>query len=227
MKKNVMWAWIVIILVLMIIAGLGIYKFNLTNDDIIIACTQEAKLCPDGSAVGRTGPNCEFDACPQSKSNFTEADARIIAEKTCIKGGESLAPWYYNENSKTWWFDANLNATKEGCNPACVVSEETKQAEINWRCTGLIKPKWSSENIEQLFAEKYPKYAKTLTVSINKETQNHIRGSIIFETGAPGGNFLATKIDDKWQIVFDGNGQIPCNLSMYEFPADMLSDCAQ
>lgn len=29
------------------------------------ACTMEAKLCPDGSYVGRTGPNCEFTACPQ------------------------------------------------------------------------------------------------------------------------------------------------------------------
>lgn len=29
------------------------------------ACTLEAKLCPDGSAVGRTGPNCEFTPCPQ------------------------------------------------------------------------------------------------------------------------------------------------------------------
>ncbi|MFA7654357.1 MAG: hypothetical protein WCX97_05000 [Candidatus Magasanikbacteria bacterium] len=29
-----------------------------------IACTAEAKLCPDGSAVGRTGPNCEFAPCP-------------------------------------------------------------------------------------------------------------------------------------------------------------------
>jgi len=28
-------------------------------------CTQEAKLCSDGSYVGRTGPNCEFAACPQ------------------------------------------------------------------------------------------------------------------------------------------------------------------
>jgi hypothetical protein len=27
------------------------------------ACTQEAKMCPDGSAVGRTGPNCEFAKC--------------------------------------------------------------------------------------------------------------------------------------------------------------------
>lgn len=32
-----------------------------------IACTMEAKLCPDGSAVGRTGPNCEFAACPEAK----------------------------------------------------------------------------------------------------------------------------------------------------------------
>lgn len=28
------------------------------------ACTLEAKICPDGTAVGRTGPNCEFAACP-------------------------------------------------------------------------------------------------------------------------------------------------------------------
>lgn len=28
------------------------------------ACTQEAKLCADGSYVGRTGPNCEFTPCP-------------------------------------------------------------------------------------------------------------------------------------------------------------------
>src|SRR3990167_4591874 len=27
-------------------------------------CTQKANLCPDGSYVGRTGPNCEFADCP-------------------------------------------------------------------------------------------------------------------------------------------------------------------
>ncbi|MBU2101293.1 DUF333 domain-containing protein [Patescibacteria group bacterium] len=29
-----------------------------------VACTLEAKICPDGSSVGRTGPNCEFSPCP-------------------------------------------------------------------------------------------------------------------------------------------------------------------
>ncbi len=33
-----------------------------------IGCTAEAKLCPDGSAVGRTGPNCDFAPCPEIKS---------------------------------------------------------------------------------------------------------------------------------------------------------------
>lgn len=28
------------------------------------ACTQEAKLCPNGSYVSREGPNCEFAECP-------------------------------------------------------------------------------------------------------------------------------------------------------------------
>ncbi len=27
-------------------------------------CPQDAKLCPDGSAVSRTGPDCSFAACP-------------------------------------------------------------------------------------------------------------------------------------------------------------------
>lgn len=33
------------------------------------ACTMDAKLCPDGSAVGRSGPNCEFAPCPTDNTN--------------------------------------------------------------------------------------------------------------------------------------------------------------
>ena len=29
-----------------------------------VSCTMEARICPDGSAVGREGPNCEFPECP-------------------------------------------------------------------------------------------------------------------------------------------------------------------
>lgn len=36
-----------------------------------IACTADAKICPDGSAVGRTGPNCEFAQCPEEENPTT------------------------------------------------------------------------------------------------------------------------------------------------------------
>jgi hypothetical protein len=40
----------------------------ITDDNGPVACTMDAKICPDGSAVGRTGPNCEFAACPAAKT---------------------------------------------------------------------------------------------------------------------------------------------------------------
>ncbi len=36
-----------------------------------VACTTDAMLCPDGSYVGRSGPNCEF-ACPTSSTTPIE-----------------------------------------------------------------------------------------------------------------------------------------------------------
>ncbi|MFH0952636.1 MAG: hypothetical protein V1838_05695 [Patescibacteria group bacterium] len=140
MKNSTIWISIAAGAVVIAAVGWGIYQFNNNNDNNPVACTEEAKLCPDGSAVGRTGPNCEFAACPEVKSLLSEAEARAIAEDSCIKGGESLAAGIYNGTTATWWYDANLNATQEGCNPACVVSERTETAEINWRCTGLVEP---------------------------------------------------------------------------------------
>lgn len=34
-----------------------------------VLCTLEAKICPDGTSVGRSGPNCEFDPCPSSDTS--------------------------------------------------------------------------------------------------------------------------------------------------------------
>ncbi len=51
------------LVVLIILIG-GVLYFNKdTNNSGNLACTTEAKICPDGSSVGRTGPNCEFAEC--------------------------------------------------------------------------------------------------------------------------------------------------------------------
>lgn len=159
-------------------------------------------------------------------ASLTESEALAIAKKSdCAKSGEVQAESFYNSNSQTWWF--TLKADKAGCNPACVVSAD-KTAEINWRCTGLVTPKESAEEtIWQLLADKYPQYAKTIAILISSETENNVRGSVRFTPESAGGIFLAAKVDGQWQIVHDGNGQIPCSLSKYNFPAGMLSDCAE
>lgn len=185
---------------------------------------------------------CNLNTINETKTNqqktdaMTEAEARLIAEKTCIKGGEALGAGIYNEITKTWWFDANLNATQPGCNPACVVNEETKTAEINWRCTGLKQPEELGEKtggnntnkeIELLFASKYPDQAQNVKVTINKETAEHARGEVAFAPDEPGGIWLAVKTNGVWRIVHDGNGSIPCSLKTdFGFPAEMLADCA-
>lgn len=52
-----------------------------------IACTMEAKLCPDGSYVGRTGPNCEFTPCPGGSREpvYCAQDVRECADGTFVR----------------------------------------------------------------------------------------------------------------------------------------------
>ncbi len=33
-----------------------------------VACTKEARVCPDGTAVGRVPPDCEFAPCPDAST---------------------------------------------------------------------------------------------------------------------------------------------------------------
>lgn len=62
---------ILLIAIIALLAGIGVY-FALNYKTIapqptpqFTACTQEAKQCPDGSYVGRSGKNCEFAKCPE------------------------------------------------------------------------------------------------------------------------------------------------------------------
>jgi len=75
-----------VVIVLLIIISLLIKVFfsgsKLINEQK--ACTEEAMKCSDGSAVVRTGPNCDFAPCPSvSKLNeikyFCDDEKRINA----------------------------------------------------------------------------------------------------------------------------------------------------
>jgi len=160
------------------------------------------------------------------------AQALEIAKNSdCVSLGPILQEQpLYNPNSKSWWFP--IKADKPGCNPACVILEETKTAEVNWRCTGLaVKPiDQVEESIRQLFADKYKKSKDSIEIFIDRQDASHVRGNVQFSSASEageGGTFLAAKIDNKWQLFFDGNGSIPCSLAGAGFPDEMLSDCVR
>ncbi len=62
-----------------------------------VACTLEAKICPDGSAVGRNSSNsCEFDPCPPVENDSkryisTDVDQCKVINFLCASG---TAPFF-------------------------------------------------------------------------------------------------------------------------------------
>ena len=85
-----------IILVAVVVAGVvvvGAVAFvwqKEQKDQQPIACTLEAKICPDGSAVGRTGPSCEFALCPPL--NDGDGGEGILPYNSGVRGAVLLGP---------------------------------------------------------------------------------------------------------------------------------------
>ena len=101
---------VLIILGLIALAGLGVaggYYYASMNQpelppEVVVpapvpppemtVCTMDAMICPDGSAVGRSGPNCEFDPCPESSEPGTASgmmlDDSMPAELDTTVGAE-------------------------------------------------------------------------------------------------------------------------------------------
>ncbi len=132
-----------LVALVILISGYLIYKNNNQIEPIINnnetsydnqrngkICTQEVKLCVNGTFVGRTGPNCKFAKCPESKpkldfipikSNTIELPTNVIKEKDCAaKGGE-----VFNTLGETN-YDGELIGKIEGlnCPCACLIKDK-------------------------------------------------------------------------------------------------------
>lgn len=54
-----------------------------------VACTQDVKVCSDGSTVGRVPPNCEFAPCPRENQSKT---IKVVAQNLEIPWGLAFLP---------------------------------------------------------------------------------------------------------------------------------------
>jgi len=60
---------LIILIILIVLTGIWLgLRFIIGESPLEpVACTMDAKLCPDGSYVGRVSPKCDFAPCPETK----------------------------------------------------------------------------------------------------------------------------------------------------------------
>ena len=114
---------------------LFLYKLQLMNKIIFtfvilfLVATSFPAICADKNPV------C---VSKSTGAKMKLSEARKIAVENC-KEGAIKKTFMCNEITGIWWLDFNPVKKTAGCNPACVVDVNTKQSEINWRCTGILK----------------------------------------------------------------------------------------
>ena len=121
--------------IFLIILGLLFVGGYLINEGIVTINLPSTTITTIGLTTTTTVSSEEFCQKKGTETKLSLSEAKEIAFLS--ECGDRLEDTYIcNEITGTWWI--NLDIEKEGCNPACVINVETKMAEINWRCTGLL-----------------------------------------------------------------------------------------
>lgn len=87
------------VIILVIIISSFVYlkqsKKESNNTSKVVICTMDAKLCPDGSSVGRVGPDCEFAKCPVVE----KTDSSLNNSSGLLSGSVTIGPVCPKDNS--------------------------------------------------------------------------------------------------------------------------------
>ena len=120
----------ILIIGMVIVVSVGVFVWpKFFGGDEAVFCTQDAKICSDGSGVGRTGPKCEFTACPKENLIVIESPRayQTISSPVTIKG----------KARGTWYFEASF--------PVRIVDENGRelavvpaQAKTEWMTTDFV-----------------------------------------------------------------------------------------
>lgn len=71
-----------LVIVVLTFGAVYVFQVKPASNNAGVMCTMEAKLCPDGSSVGRGGPACEFAACPTPSFKWIVSEAGVNAQGT-------------------------------------------------------------------------------------------------------------------------------------------------
>jgi hypothetical protein len=188
---------IIYLLVLVaVISGLVLtFTFNKSKDVPPLACTMEAMICPDGSAVGRTGPNCEFAACPTPVSQDVPGDlnqylaskADLIKVATPTPFAKIKSPLNLSGEARGYWFfEASFPVTLVNWD-GLIIAEGVATAEGEWMTEEFV-PFTAELEFNTNFATDTPAFMKKGAIILKKdnpsgmpENDNALEIPIVFE----------------------------------------------
>lgn len=91
----------------------------------VVACTMDAKQCPDGSYVGRIAPFCEFAECPELNSTERDmmTDVTVVRyskygfspQNITVKTGTRVG--FQNMSNTDFWPKSNIFDAQAGIAP--------------------------------------------------------------------------------------------------------------
>jgi len=159
---------IVLIILIFLLTGALVYVLFFPKVEIPVQvnpnqkqCPAISKLCPDGSSVGASGPNCEF-VCPGNQSSQTapQAQSNSTVTPTIQKGAV-----YTNSD---YGFKLNLPEGFEKYKP--MVEVEPFEKGVNY--IFILLPTTNSKQVEEnrVTHEKFPGYESVFAITAWEKT---------------------------------------------------------
>lgn len=178
-NKSAITIGVVVFIILFFVAIWVMNKKNGIGGDEPVACTLDAKVCPDGSAVGRIAPNCEFAECPAPQANQYKDLIRITSPKP---GDVITSPLTIRGEARgNWYFEASFPVSLTNWD-GLIIAEHYAQAQGEW------------------MTEEYVPFESTIefTVPANPTNQDFMKnGYLILKKDNPSG---LPEHDDAFEI---------------------------
>lgn len=179
-----MMKWLLAFVIALALVSIGLifyYQWPKVMDNEPTACTAEAKICPDGTAVGRTGPNCEFAECPRPNSvDDMQAHIDSKAGRIQLESPEPLAviesPLTIRGQARgVWYFEATFPIVLADWD-GLIIAEGYATAEGDPTSDGSERASWMTEEFVPFSA----------TLEFEKPEFGN-RGTLILQKANPSG----------------------------------------
>lgn len=181
---------IIILLIAFVLIGVGgVYAVKRLGQPKV--CTLEAKICPDGSSVGRTGPNCEFATCPTQVASATPTPEETVNWKT------------FSNNDLSFKYPQNwnlVNARIEGSDPKVTIYTVDKSSALMNECMQLL----STEEQNGVYLKKFSRVVIGEMCSANDTTPREIWVVAQKDSYTPGISYLYSVTEETRALkIFD------------------------